>query len=502
MSTKTFDAFISHSSRDAETATAIKKHLQSAGIRCWKAPDDILAGESWPEAILRAIGDSTTMILVWSAHSKASSEVSKELTLAMRNKVSVVPFRIENVPASSEWEYHLVNTHWMDAYAGDIESHCQLLASHIRKLVSGSTSDQENESEKAGHQARDNTIDAIEGESATGASGKAAVAFERKDTKESFSKQQRPKSKSRRIRRAFTTILLIGLVIWLVSFVDHFDRERVIKMAAIEKSNLENSQAKPKLNPGALVQEIQKEKPPVAAAANKREAHLLGNSFTNSLGQKFVPIAGAQSYFCVSTTRVMDYVQFVAKTRREWKPAGFPQKPDHPAVRVNYHDAMAFCDWLTNSERATGVLPRPLIYRLPKDLEWSLAAGITSQEMSGPPAWRAGGIPRCYPWGSSWPPPKNFGNYDTRLKVDPFPFTSPVGYFAPNKFGLFDMSGNVYQWVLEDYDETMQGCLRGGSWPDESEDSINLSNRFPASKDANFKCYGFRCVIAPSENRL
>ena len=109
MRTKTFDAFISHSSGDAERAVAIKKHLESAGIGCWKAPDDILPGESWPEAILRAIGDSATMILVWSAQSKASSDVSKELTLAMRHKVNVVPFRIENVTASISSREHTMD---------------------------------------------------------------------------------------------------------------------------------------------------------------------------------------------------------------------------------------------------------------------------------------------------------------------------------------------------------------------------------------------------------
>ena len=83
------------------------------------------------------------------------------------------------------------------------------------------------------------------------------------------------------------------------------------------------------------------------------------------------------------------------------------------------------------------------------------------------------------------------------MKTDPFPYTSPVGSFTSNKFGLFDMNGNAYQWMQEDFDESGQGFLRGGSWPDELEESINLSNRFPAAKDSAFKCYGFRCVIAP-----
>jgi formylglycine-generating enzyme required for sulfatase activity len=59
------------------------------------------------------------------------------------------------------------------------------------------------------------------------------------------------------------------------------------------------------------------------------------------------------------------------------------------------------------------------------------------------------------------------------------------------------MNGNAYQWILEDFDESGQGCLRGGSWPDEQEESINISNRFPSSKDTQGQCFGMRCVIAP-----
>lgn len=223
----------------------------------------------------------------------------------------------------------------------------------------------------------------------------------------------------------------------------------------------------------------------------------LGPQFVNSLGQRFVPIPGTPTYFCIWSTRVSDYGQFVKETGRAWKPAGFPQKPDHPAVRISYQDATAFCEWLTQKEHAMGKLPANLEYRLPKDLEWSAAAGITAKEVDGPPAWRSGSIPNCYAWGSSWPPPKGSGNYDPKMKTDSFPNTSPVGSFAPNRFGLFDINGNAYQWMHDDFDESGQGCLRGGSWADEEEESINLSNRFPAAKDSQGKCYGFRCVIAP-----
>ena len=78
-SEKPFDVFISHSTQDALAASAIKQHLQASGLKCWKAPDDIDAGESWPSAITRALSVCRVMVLVWSSNSLASREVSKEL---------------------------------------------------------------------------------------------------------------------------------------------------------------------------------------------------------------------------------------------------------------------------------------------------------------------------------------------------------------------------------------------------------------------------------------
>jgi hypothetical protein len=118
MIAKPFDVFISHSSKDKCVASAMKQQLQSMGIRCWMAPDDIRAGESWSAAITRAIQASHVMVLICSSHSTESADVTKELSLAMRQRVTVVPYRITDVDLPDAWQYHLTDSHWMDAVEG------------------------------------------------------------------------------------------------------------------------------------------------------------------------------------------------------------------------------------------------------------------------------------------------------------------------------------------------------------------------------------------------
>ncbi len=61
-----YDVFISHSSKDRLTANAVCNRLESAGIRCWIAPRDIIPGEGWSEAIMRGIDAFKVMVLVFS----------------------------------------------------------------------------------------------------------------------------------------------------------------------------------------------------------------------------------------------------------------------------------------------------------------------------------------------------------------------------------------------------------------------------------------------------
>lgn len=164
----------------------------------------------------------------------------------------------------------------------------------------------------------------------------------------------------------------------------------------------------------------------------------------NSLEMKFVPVSGTKVLFSIWDTRLQDYEAFVKATGREWRRPDFKQDPTHPAVRVSWIDAQAFCEWLTEKERTAGKIGSRQNYRLPTDEEWSTAAGLPTPTGKGIRSMFRD--MEHYSWGTNWPPTKGAGNYDPGLNVDKYDNTSPVGSFSANIFGLYDMGGNVWQW--------------------------------------------------------
>ncbi len=118
---------------------------------------------------------------------------------------------------------------------------------------------------------------------------------------------------------------------------------------------------------------------------------------------------------------------------------GFKLKDNHPVSCVSWGDAMAFCEWLTETEKKSGKLPTGMVYRLPTESEWEYAC--------------LAGMPTKFWWGNSEYDAERHCNLAT--KTDGSEFISVVDDFGPrgrNKFGLADMAGNVREWVLDAYD--------------------------------------------------
>jgi len=104
---------------------------------------------------------------------------------------------------------------------------------------------------------------------------------------------------------------------------------------------------------------------------------------------------------------------------------------------VSWYDAIAYTKWLSKSTRNT--------YRLPSEAEWEYAA-------------RAGTTTR-YPWGDA--PEINRANFSGSRSQWSTLQTAPVGSFDPNQFGLYDMIGNVWEWMQDCWNKSYNGAPAG-----------------------------------------
>jgi hypothetical protein len=238
-------------------------------------------------------------------------------------------------------------------------------------------------------------------------------------------------------------------------------------------------------------------------------------SWQNSLGMKFVPVPGTKVLFCVWETRVRDFAAFVGETEHDagnamhiatsnswelragfnWRNPGFQQGPTYPVVGVNYDDAQAFCRWLTEREQKAALLRKSQQYRLPTDLEWSRAVGL-EREPGNTPQERFVQVRDLFPWGTNALPPNRVGNLAPSLGVDAFERTAPVGRFAPNRYGLFDLVGNVSEWCEDWWNEQQRfRVLRGSGWHTDCVSCLLSSYRYPNLPDLRIDYYGFRVVV-------
>lgn len=129
------DVFISYSSVDKHVADAICSTLENSAIRCWIAPRDIIPGSDWAQSIINGIKSSKLMVLVFSHNSNGSSQVTKELNLAVSNNLIIMPFKIDDSMPSGSMEYYLADMHWLDAIDGDMQDQINNLRDIIKKVI-------------------------------------------------------------------------------------------------------------------------------------------------------------------------------------------------------------------------------------------------------------------------------------------------------------------------------------------------------------------------------
>ncbi|KZC12942.1 Sulfatase-modifying factor 1 [Dufourea novaeangliae] len=204
----------------------------------------------------------------------------------------------------------------------------------------------------------------------------------------------------------------------------------------------------------------------VDATGYRTEAESFGDSFVfGGLLKKEVrskvPVAVAQAPWWLQIKNA------------DWKhPEGpasdLAHRMDHPVVHVSWNDAFAYCAWLGK--------------RLPTEAEWEVAC-------------RGGLSDRLYPWGNNLIPNGRYraniwqGDFPSNnTKEDGYESTSPVTEFPPNKYGLRNMIGNVWEWTFDWWSVD--------SGPSHGSDKVKKGGSYLCHKSY---CFRYRCA-ARSQN--
>lgn len=131
----THDIFVSHSSVDVRIAREICSSLEDLGLACWIAPRDIVPGQSWSGAIVKAIQQSRALVVVLSEPANASVEVLREVELAARGRKTVIGVRIDDIQPSPDLAYFVSSVQWVDAFPGPVQQRLAGLARVAAGLV-------------------------------------------------------------------------------------------------------------------------------------------------------------------------------------------------------------------------------------------------------------------------------------------------------------------------------------------------------------------------------
>ena len=129
MADKSYDVFISYSTKDTETAYALLNVLEGYGLKCWIAPRNIPQGAMWAEEIDKAIQGARVFVVIVSSHSMESKQVPKEVALAVTACEGIFPFRIDDSGLQGTFRYYLSDYQFTDATKNSKQKMEELAAS-------------------------------------------------------------------------------------------------------------------------------------------------------------------------------------------------------------------------------------------------------------------------------------------------------------------------------------------------------------------------------------
>ncbi|MBL9127271.1 MAG: SUMF1/EgtB/PvdO family nonheme iron enzyme, partial [Verrucomicrobiales bacterium] len=268
-----------------------------------------------------------------------------------------------------------------------------------------------------------------------------------------------------------------------------------------------------------------------------RHPHLGHSWAIPRLGLELVPIGGSGGFLAGKTeTSVAQFAAFAKETglipetlwsigpngsergSRDWRDPFGLDNPNLPVVGVSWHEAIRYCEWLTESERRAGRLTARQRFALPTDAQWSQYGGTNK-----------------YPWGETFPPRRVHGVYATSsLRNEPWwpkawedfyvgtadeahpPRVVPVHLGPVGPHGLVNVGGNVAEWCGSAFVASMYRAtdwtipserlrrassqdgyktVRGASWFDHDPDMLRTETRWAELPDTRNDRIGFRIVL-------
>jgi formylglycine-generating enzyme required for sulfatase activity len=463
---------ISSTTSDRQVADRICIALESQGIRCWIAPRDILPGNDWMDAIIDAVDHTKIIVLVFSANTEKSQWVKDEIKLALEEKRTIIPFRIQDVSPQRALKLLKVRCQWMDAFTPPLEKHIESLVKIVSRHLGITPAMPPKDEEK-----------------------QPGVV------KEVIREEKIKPKKPLPYKRILIAVSIIILFLSAVFLINQWVKKEVI---STEKTSEEivkpvdvTGNTPEKQEPAGETQQKSVEKKPgkkedvkLTQEASTKKAEKISQEEpafieeVKSKGAQVKPIgkdsweayypdyditmiyipAGEfmmgqtdeekkwligqigekdyNSYYADETplhkvyldgywigkyeVTFAQYDRYCNETKIEKTDDEGWGRENRPVINVSWNEAGAYCQWLSDK---TG-----LQFNLPTESQWEKAARGNDQ--------------RKYPWGGR-EPDKDLANFSFKVGK-----TTPVGSYpaGASPYGLLDMAGNVWEWCSDRYE--------------------------------------------------
>lgn len=433
--------FISHSSKDAEIAHRLADDLRRAGLRVWITPGSIQPLEAWEDAIERGLDESGQFVLLASPNAAQSEWVKRETREAYKAEakghIRLYPLMIEDCELSDIYR-------WLDKQA--IHCHLERYNEGLRELLKAMG--------MVDHEAEARLLTAEVGKL------KGQLAHVREERDEAIGKHKRLTAELTEANRAWVQLSAeLQAAQARVAQLEVEIKAKLIELAAANPKAVNKDRYVLTLAPEVTMEFVRIPAGEFLYGDDKRKLNLpeywLGKTV-------------------VTTAQYLAFVKATGHKGDDYWNGNLADKLNHPAVRVSWVDAQAFCVWASKVSK--------LKLGLPNEQQWEKGA----RGMDG----------REYPWGNEEPNAQR-ANYGKEWKIENL---APVGSYSPegdSPYGLQDMAGNVWEWCEDWYDdEKKYHVVRGGAFS-YYERNVRCAYRNRNQPHDRLNNIGFRCLLSP-----